>query len=1640
MSLKLAIFLYPDLETEQLHSNEEPPHTMSKSVINEYTNSSIQVPEDSIANCDLPCKPAPKDASPRVKDNHQMNINLSATNAEMVQVQVWSEGFFSKMKGSTGDSQLHHITSISNAGHNTQNNAPLTVQPPSTVPALQKPIQDKTVIVPSAPAHPTNIAVYPVDLTDPARLTTFVPLESPPAPQCRHKNDMSVPFTRIDLLEGGFWNGFPNGKFAIDLDYSTFSAHKNLAVQWATWGSSGANGKNGQSFTVNGETISQGRESYKQCLGILRCRNENCDIITRPKTHAKSLEKQTITQQCQCGASLEHFPCESRSYLIEYGQVGTDISTCKYRYINGQPHNHPRLPYVKYLTAQESKDTKEHLQINQDQTPLQSYAAGKDSEGKTKSAREIGQCLGNPDTFRYHRKNFKNSAKSEVGSSFINQFHSWIKQHRDEVIMRENTVGREWMRDQLLPKAVLIEGPLPLEGMLTDGAHKYWSDLNSVLISTTTFCPGIDRWVPCMFSFANGVTTRHYHWHFTSVIKSIFEAALEYDMEIKDELFALDNTRTRAELEKAAQELIKGCKYHFEKSMTRVSRLGNHVPPESRDNFLETCRQMVETENSGVFNQLVKIMQERWPGLEAWQRWWLAPEHASMIFRSQRTMDSTLASKLPDTTNAEESLHSVIYTIAGQNKDIVPGCDATTIPETPKRRRSSQSHTPSPRKRDRSALREGRAPDTQSDLRKSKKQKHVKILALSSSGSEDELPSSPKKAKKEQQIKIPVLDSFSSKHDKIPVSKKKMSQGKEKRPDLSAPLSIDLAITKEFASYPWSRNSCWLDTSLHLVYITLMCHGHWEEFASFAAPCAGQDPTKWPISYLHKTLSDRRAWPLSTFAGSHSEDDGSQKLQNIRDRFRHILAGLPRCLSGEETSYHIYWLYYLITAPNAKRCDGPICPDAVRFFLPVIQRVSSCSEGHYQVGHPRVTNSQWQEPAARDFNLFKGNIGNWFESLFNLSSLEVPQSFEECWRHHTREGTNDPDIYCQGSCQKMEFVSWIPSVLIIRPGVSEEGKQPDWDFPCAMYLDTKSSSKKSGAVYKLVGRMFSNGTHFRCITLIPTTGGKSVAFLYDGMEHNGYAQQLKGKIADLLGGKTSLSGYHTVCSFYSLEGGVNAQKKFHQDCIKTAREKLDIQLDGTNSATLVKAGYRVMKVEETKRWKPHYSVTEYQQTDSDQQVIQSISPHSNASSGCPVTPSWTILSSSPPPSSPLPILCQCGTENDGHRDSVKQDTVQCDQCQRWSHLACLVNRLEPTIEGAFICHVCSGQSLLASKRLEIRPPNCTQMLQDVANRLYAGRTVLLQMTARDKFYYPGRLLHGEKGKWTVKMWRGIKHENANKILEGIPISRIVDGLYGDREGRRAIRLGKFTRIHEERDPEDVATDWRAFPYNTEVDKALYKHKITLQEILLSTISSDFSELSVECVPALSLYLEDIDLGYTLPEGYIALTSMFGHPCPSYFTGGITTDDRARILNWIHENVAGIGKDFTAADFELCFAHARTLFLAHSQRETFLEHVKEGSSVQEIECLILQQAWQRLVDFTGKTVDGKDKIQRADVDGEALMILEAAMFDRSAKAGKAGREQWGLDVDPPEDSWWPYDGPEKYAPDIQHATESDLEVK
>jgi hypothetical protein len=129
-----------------------------------------------------------------------------------------------------------------------------------------------------------------------------------------------------------------------------------------------------------------------------------------------------------------------------------------------------------------------------------------------------------------------------------------------------------------------------------------------------------------------------------------------------------DNIRTRDELRLQAQSLLKGCRYHFDKSVTRVSRISSCVPSSTIDLFVDMCRQLCTTENAALYERLVELMGDNWPMLKPWMDWWFAPDHAMMIFPSQRKMDKTLASKLPGTTNAEESIHQVIYTIAGGRK------------------------------------------------------------------------------------------------------------------------------------------------------------------------------------------------------------------------------------------------------------------------------------------------------------------------------------------------------------------------------------------------------------------------------------------------------------------------------------------------------------------------------------------------------------------------------------------------------------------------------------------------------------------------------------------------------------------------------------------------------------------------------------------------------------------------------------------------------------------------------------------------------------------------------------------------------------------------------------------------------------
>ncbi|THU92440.1 hypothetical protein K435DRAFT_906252 [Dendrothele bispora CBS 962.96] len=293
------------------------------------------------------------------------------------------------------------------------------------------------------------------------------------------------------------------------------------------------------------------------------------------------------------------------------------------------------------------------------------------------------------------------SLRERNGHDWIDRFTSWLQQTQHYLTVRSEVISAdaavisfqtEWMRNQLLPNSTKTPSVLsslePLEGLVTDGAHKYWSNPNAILLTTSSFDSVTDLWAPGLFTYTNGVSSTHYKYHFVGVFEGIAEAAAAQSISLYDAMFAMvvdfsDPQRIGFveafedffELHDAAIALLKGCQYHYDKSVTRVSRVASAVPSDKCSKFKKYCRILRTTEKSDTFFQVVKKIRKLCPSVEPWLAWWLRPEHASMIFPSQMTMDPTLVKQLPSTTNAEEAMHAKIYKIAGKGHDLIDGLD-----------------------------------------------------------------------------------------------------------------------------------------------------------------------------------------------------------------------------------------------------------------------------------------------------------------------------------------------------------------------------------------------------------------------------------------------------------------------------------------------------------------------------------------------------------------------------------------------------------------------------------------------------------------------------------------------------------------------------------------------------------------------------------------------------------------------------------------------------------------------------------------------------------------------------------------------------------------------------------------------------
>lgn len=123
-----------------------------------------------------------------------------------------------------------------------------------------------------------------------------------------------------------------------------------------------------------------------------------------------------------------------------------------------------------------------------------------------------------------------------------------------------------------------------------------------------------------------------------------------------------------------AQDVERGCEFHFWQSAERIKANGALIPmPQCRD-FESMLRRMVSV-NTGPeeFQGIVDTFAKQFPRVYGWLKWWLKPTISSMIFPACRSLDFDVSSRVPKTSNPSEHQHSLLHHAAGTDQDLLPG-------------------------------------------------------------------------------------------------------------------------------------------------------------------------------------------------------------------------------------------------------------------------------------------------------------------------------------------------------------------------------------------------------------------------------------------------------------------------------------------------------------------------------------------------------------------------------------------------------------------------------------------------------------------------------------------------------------------------------------------------------------------------------------------------------------------------------------------------------------------------------------------------------------------------------------------------------------------------------------------------------
>ncbi|EIW81980.1 hypothetical protein CONPUDRAFT_72328 [Coniophora puteana RWD-64-598 SS2] len=747
-----------------------------------------------------------------------------------------------------------------------------TFQPPKTHPLMAK----------TTSAAPTTVLARTNNSQEPNAVTR----KSGPTRVTSDSESVCLP-------SGRYWSFWPDGEWAMDLTGAdTEDPHtKKLMVHWPCTAYGTPKGHKG---SVDADTWEQGAVKRRRCNGIISCTTPKCPYTLRPLADTiRTIQNQASSTPClNCKkCTLKHEPCGVMLRIYKY-KHGAHV-------MNSGFHTHPRIPRLLHLTPDEETQIHTVIEEHPMAGPSELVTGRRGLSGPRDSVAVISSVLENPQRVAYEKQKLKNSLKmpfERAWTEFQNKYPGFILDDFTKLGPDISVIicQSAFMRSHLVQE---LEG-----GIVTDAAHGFWADRNSVLITSSVYSEDLSHWIPVIITWANGTTAEHYKHHFSALFHTMDIELTQRNMHVTDDMFA-NNT---------AKLLLKGCQQHFCASVERVRRIGC-VVKSNPQRFEERTKSLIHIHDGEEFRKVVQAITDKFPDTTEWLLWWLHPDRAAMLFRKDTKMPEEIWDWLQDTTNAQEAMHHKMYAHIGKDHELISGFQSLRAFIA---REEHQAHA-----RASGILTEYQP--TQRSLKNQAKHGHSKPDRAPTAHQHYDRSDYAPPDTAAQLHKSSQKDWVQKALDRLATgfAGNTISVSLQKKVHLAAHPPSQTNEHRQ-SSFPWFDNSCWLDTMLELI----SCATFWDYWASFYPRFQALDSTH-PLHTLGRVIHQRVTMDTTTL----SIEGQIEILRLLQDGFRRDLGwlGTPShaCVSLQKEHWQFASVpqtsfYYQLTRPLASRYNG----------------------------------------------------------------------------------------------------------------------------------------------------------------------------------------------------------------------------------------------------------------------------------------------------------------------------------------------------------------------------------------------------------------------------------------------------------------------------------------------------------------------------------------------------------------------------------------------------------------------------------------------------------------------------------------------------------------------------------------------